>query len=59
MSPNTVLERRVKLSPVEWRVLVGAQLHVDPPPDLVVEVDITHTDINKNSFYASMGVPEF
>lgn len=31
----------------------------DPPPDLVVEVDITHTDINKNRFYASLGVPEF
>ena len=31
----------------------------DPPPDLVVEVDITHTDINKNKLYASMGVPEF
>ncbi|MEM8604605.1 MAG: Uma2 family endonuclease [Cyanobacteria bacterium P01_H01_bin.121] len=31
----------------------------DPPPDLVVEVDITHTDINKNRLYASIGVPEF
>lgn len=31
----------------------------DPPPDLVVEVDITHTDIDKNRFYASLGVPEF
>jgi Uma2 family endonuclease len=31
----------------------------DPPPDLVVEVDITHTDIAKNKFYASLGVPEF
>ncbi len=31
----------------------------DPPPDLVVEVDITHTDIDKNKFYASLGVPEF
>lgn len=34
-------------------------LTVDPPPDLVVEVDITHTDINKNALYASMGIPEF
>ncbi|MEG4441145.1 Uma2 family endonuclease [Microcoleus sp. F4-D5] len=34
-------------------------LNVDPAPDLVVEVDITHTDINKNTLYASMGVPEF
>ena len=31
----------------------------DPPPDLVVEVDITHTDIAKNQFYSSIGVPEF
>lgn len=31
----------------------------DPPPDLVVEVDITHTDIDKNKLYASLGVPEF
>jgi Uma2 family endonuclease len=34
-------------------------LSTDPPPDLVVEVDITHTDINKPALYASMGVPEF
>lgn len=31
----------------------------DPPPDLIVEVDITSTDINKNQLYAAMGVPEF
>ncbi len=31
----------------------------DPPPDLVVEVDITHTDISKNQLYAAIGVPEF
>jgi Uma2 family endonuclease len=31
----------------------------DPPPDLVVEIDITHTDIRKNQFYARIGVPEF
>ncbi|NJM47318.1 MAG: Uma2 family endonuclease [Alkalinema sp. RU_4_3] len=31
----------------------------DPPPDLVVEVDITHTDIQKNQFYSRLGVPEF
>lgn len=33
-------------------------LSVDPPPDLVVEVDITHTDIDKNTLYAELGVPE-
>ncbi|MEO0802968.1 MAG: Uma2 family endonuclease [Cyanobacteria bacterium J06642_2] len=34
-------------------------LEKDPPPDLVVEVDITHTDIDKLSLYAGIGVPEF
>ncbi len=34
-------------------------LNVDPPPDLVVEVDITHTHINKNVLYAELGVSEF
>ena len=33
-------------------------LNVDPAPDLVVEVDITHTDLNKNVLYAGIGVPE-
>jgi len=34
-------------------------LSQDPPPDLVIEVDITHTDIDKLRLYASMGIPEF
>ena len=34
-------------------------LAVDPPPDLILEVDITHTDINKNQLYQEMKVPEF
>jgi Uma2 family endonuclease len=34
-------------------------LEVDPASDLVVEVDITHTDLNKNVLYASLGVQEF
>ena len=34
-------------------------LATDPPPDLVVEIDITHTDIDKLRLYASMGVPDF
>jgi Uma2 family endonuclease len=37
----------------------NVNLAQDPPPDLIVEVDITHTDINKNRLYAAMGVPEF
>jgi Uma2 family endonuclease len=34
-------------------------LQQDPAPDLIVEVDITNTDIDRNRLYASMGVPEF
>ncbi|MEL6777028.1 MAG: Uma2 family endonuclease [Cyanobacteria bacterium J06597_16] len=34
-------------------------LEKDPPPDLVVEVDITHTDIDKPALYAAMGIQEF
>ena len=40
--------------------VVGKKINLsqDPPPDLVVEVDITHTDINKLELYARLGVPE-
>lgn len=34
-------------------------LEKDPPPDLVVEVDITHPDADKLRLYAGMGIPEF
>jgi len=34
-------------------------LEQDPPPDLMVEVDITHTGIDKLRLYGAMGVPEF
>ncbi len=34
-------------------------LSQDPPPDLVVEVDISHSDLDKNALYAAMGVAEF
>ncbi|NJK35940.1 MAG: Uma2 family endonuclease [Oscillatoriales cyanobacterium SM2_2_1] len=30
----------------------------DPPPDLVVEIGITHTDLKKLELYAALGVPE-
>jgi Uma2 family endonuclease len=36
----------------------NVDLQTDPPPDLVVEVDITPSDIDKNQLYASMGVSE-
>ncbi|MBE9113590.1 Uma2 family endonuclease [Nodosilinea sp. LEGE 07298] len=34
-------------------------LQTDPPPDLVVEVDITHSDIDKLNLCANLGIPEF
>lgn len=33
-------------------------LRVDPPPDLVVEIDITNPSIEKDAIYARIGVPE-
>jgi Uma2 family endonuclease len=33
-------------------------LTVDPPPDLVLEVDITHPSLDKLSIFAVVGVPE-
>ena len=33
-------------------------LSVDPPPDLVVEIDITHRSLDRETIYAAMGVPE-
>ncbi|WGV24952.1 Uma2 family endonuclease [Halotia branconii CENA392] len=33
-------------------------LKYDPPPDLVVEIDITNSSLNKRSIYAALGVPE-
>ena len=33
-------------------------LDVDPPPDLVIEVDITHPSLDKLPIYAQMGISE-
>lgn len=33
-------------------------LRSDPPPDVVVEVDVSHGSVSKLAFYASLGVPE-
>jgi Uma2 family endonuclease len=35
-----------------------ADLRRDPPPDLVVEVDITHRAIDRETIYAALGVRE-
>ena len=31
----------------------------DPPPDIVVEIDIWSESVGKMEFYAAIGVPEF
>ena len=33
-------------------------LKVDPPPDIVVEIDVSHDPTRKLAIYAGMGVPE-
>ncbi len=37
----------------------NVDLTQDPPPDLVVEIDMTHSDIDKLDLYAAMQIPEF
>ncbi|MBO0798393.1 MAG: Uma2 family endonuclease [Blastocatellia bacterium] len=42
--------------------LIGNRIHlnfsVDPPPDIVVEIDIHHSSVAKLHIYAALGVPE-
>ncbi len=33
-------------------------LEVDPPPDLALEIDITHRSIKRQPVYAALGIPE-
>jgi Uma2 family endonuclease len=33
-------------------------LHTDPPPDLVIEIDVTSSSMDKRGLYAAVGVPE-
>ena len=40
------------------RSLKQIDLNRDPPPDLVIEIDITSSSINRMELYASLGVPE-
>jgi len=39
----------------DWK---RVDLNVDPPPDLVVEVDITSSSIDRQGIYANLRVPE-
>jgi Uma2 family endonuclease len=40
------------------RGLKRIDLRRDPPPDLVVEIDVTHSSVPRLPIYASLGVPE-
>jgi Uma2 family endonuclease len=33
-------------------------LKTDPPPDLVIEIDVMHSVVNREKIYAALGVPE-
>lgn len=33
-------------------------LNEDPPPDLVIEIDVTHFSLDKFSIFAGLGIPE-
>src|SRR5207302_1055731 len=33
-------------------------LRTDPPPDLAIEVDVTHSSLDRLAVYAALGVPE-
>ena len=37
---------------------IDIDLRVDPPPDLVVEVDVHSSSVNRMGIYAALGVPE-
>ncbi len=36
----------------------GLDLTVDPPPDVIVEVDVSHSSAAKLRFWAELGIPE-
>jgi Uma2 family endonuclease len=37
---------------------LGIDLNVDPPPDLVVEIDVSSKSLRKLRLYAGLGIPE-
>jgi Uma2 family endonuclease len=36
----------------------STDLAFDPPPDLIIEVDIKHSSLNRMSIFAAIGIPE-
>ena len=67
---SMTIKRRKKLRGLEpdecyWiqnealvRNLTKYRLGIDPPPDLIVEVDISRSAVNRMAIYAALGVPE-
>jgi len=47
---------------VQTAPVIGHKIHidfgVDPPPDVVVEIDVSHDSLTKFPTYAALGVPE-
>ena len=42
----------------ELRGKLEIDLAHDPPPDLAIEIDITHSSLDREAIYAGLGVPE-
>jgi Uma2 family endonuclease len=62
---RTVKRRGVDADQCYWianeaavRTKKRIDLRVDPPPDLVIEVDVMDSVVNREKIYASLGVPE-
>jgi len=67
---STTLRRRLKQRGIEadecfWIAnahrMAGVRrldLRTDPPPDLAIEIDVTHSSLDRFSIYAALGVPE-
>src|SRR5436190_2363972 len=67
---STTLRRRLKQRGIEadecfWIAnaprMAGRRrldLRVDPPPDLAIEVDVTHSPLDRLSIYAALKIPE-
>ena len=47
---------------VQTATVIGHKIHIDfgidPPPDVVVEIDVSHDSLGKFPTYAALGVPE-
>jgi Uma2 family endonuclease len=68
---STTLRRRLKKKGAEadecfWianahrmKGRLDLDLRRDPPPDLAIEIDVTHSSLDRTAIYAALRVPEF